>query len=173
MLVHPFTLVLDREPTEDEIDTLFEVGLDDAIPEYGDGVTFLRVRRAAARLAGALVSAIRHAEQAGFTVTAVRMEDRVSLSEIAVRTGRSYESVVLLATGQLGPGGFPPAFGSGSWALYSWAQVGQWFTHYDPEGVLPYAEDAREIAAADHLVQARFLLSGNAHRTVFERLFTA
>jgi hypothetical protein len=111
-------------------------------------------------------------EAAGLTVGSVRSEDLVTLREIAARTGRSYESVRLLAAGKRGPGGFPGPMSSAGWTLYSWAQVRPWFAHHIPaypvdqelltaEQELLIAEHDRLIAAADHLVRARALMRGD------------
>lgn len=158
MSTHEFTLVLDRTPTEEELDVLYEAGLDDSSLEYGaHHPALVHVARDAADLADAIFSAMNDVERAAFSVVAVRGEDLVTLKTIAVRTGRTYESVRRLANGSRGPGGFPVPESSDGWALYSWAQVSQWFAeHYGrPDDVSAYD---RQIAAADHLVRARAIL---------------
>lgn len=173
MTTHDFTFVLDRVPLDEEIDQLFEAGCDDASPETAKGgVSLLHFGREADSLADALVSALRDVRRAGFTVTAVQSEDLVSLKDIATRTGRSYEAVRLLATGQRGPGGFPPAHQGGGLSLYSWAQVQGWLaTHLRDVGQASTYD--REIAAADHIVRAQRLLDQDVDRSAFGELLSA
>lgn len=153
-----FTLVLDREPSGEELDALFEVGCDDATPETGAGTALLHVDREAATLPEAIVSALRQVESAGFRVLALRSDDLVTLKEIATRTARTYESIRLLAAGKRGPGHFPPALSTEGWSLYSWAQVNEWFAREYETGVPAVSEYDRIIAAADLIVRARALL---------------
>lgn len=163
-MAHEFTLVLGRHPSDEEIDELFDAGCDDATPETtaADGLALLRFDRDADTLAGALLSALRQVETVGLPVAAVQSDDLVTLREIASRTGRTYESVRLLASGKRGPGGFPPPLAAEGWALYSWSAVGPWFARHYPSVELDRqrlsTEYDRVIAAADHLVRARALL---------------
>lgn len=159
-MIHNFTLVLDREPSDDEMDALYKTGLDDGMVEAGGGGAVIHVGRDADTLLGAVTSAVLNAEAAGFTVTAVTSDDLVTLADIATRLGRSREAVRLQATGQRGPGGFPPPMSPDSgWALYSWAQVSAWFAeHHGTEECSVYD---RQLAAADHLVRARAMLGSD------------
>jgi len=104
----------------DEVDALVDRA-DDVTPEHEQGRTLLGFDREATSLTEALVSALRDVEAAGLVVGSVRSEDLVTLKEIASRTGRTYESVRLLAAGKRGPGGFPGPMSSAGWTLYSWA----------------------------------------------------
>jgi len=71
------------------------------------------------------------------------------------------ESVRLLATGGRGPGGFPPPMSASGWALYSWAQVSEWFTrHYGRSDEVSGYD--RVVADAEHLVRARAILGRSA-----------
>jgi hypothetical protein len=164
MDTYEFTFVVDHRLSEDEVDGLLEQ-VDDVTPEREQGRTLLGFDRRSTSLAEALVSALRDVEAAGLTVGSVRSEDLVTLREIAARTGRSYESVRLLAAGRRGPGGFPGPMSSAGWTLYSWAQVRPWFTQHAPaspiDQALLTAEHDRLIAAADHLVRARALMRGD------------
>ncbi|WP_280306557.1 hypothetical protein [Nocardia neocaledoniensis] len=160
MSAHEFTLVLDRTPSEDELDVLYEAGLDDSTPEFGQrAVPVLHVHRDADSLASAIISAVGQVEIAGFAVVGVRTEDLVTLKTIGARTKRSYEAVRRLANGERGPGGFPAAMSGDGYALYSWTEVARWFAeHYGiPDATTSYD---RIVAAADHLVRARHLLGG-------------
>lgn len=156
-----FSLVIDRSPTGDELDLLYEAGLDDSTPEFGPrAVPMIHVHRDAGSLATAIIDAVGQVESAGFTVVGVRTEDLVALKTVAARTGRTYEGVRRLATGERGPGGFPAPLSGDGYSLYSWTEVARWFAeHYGmPDNTTEYD---RLIAAADHLVRARHLLGGH------------
>lgn len=169
-MIYEFSLVLDHEPTESELQALTAAGLDDVGIEAGHGVTLAHFERDAATLAEAILMAVQQLEATGFTLTAVASDDLVSLKDIASRTGRTYESVRLLAQGSRGPGGFPPPLSGSGWSLYSWAQVSGWFAeHYGTEAGSTYD---REIAAADHLVRARRMLAGDENRAELAKLLS-
>ena len=160
---HDFTLVIDRPITDDEIDALYDAGCDDATPEVERNRTLLHFTRDAPALANAIASAVLAVERAGLVSTGVDSNDLVQRQEIAARTGRTPESIRLLAAGERGPGGFPPA----QHGFYSWVLVRAWFALYDPAAVGSPTEDDldydRTIAAADHVVRARALMQGHAH----------
>jgi hypothetical protein len=174
MTSHEFTFVIDHPVSDDDLDALFDAGCDDATPEQNDSRALLHFDREAPSLAEALVSALADVERAGLQVGAVRSDDLVSCREIASRTGRTYESVRLLANGQRGPGGFPLPLSDGSWVLYSWAQVGPWFARHYPGTEIDReylnTEYDRVIAAADHLLRARAILAGDDARAQLARL---
>lgn len=158
---YEFTLVLDRVPSDDEIDALFESGCDDATPETEKGVSLLHFDREGESLAKAIVSAILDTEKTGLAVEGAQSHDLVSINDIATRINRSYESVRLMTTGQRGPGGFPAPLSTDSgWSLYSWVQVQDWYARNGFSGI---GRDAkwydREIAAADHVLRARSMLA--------------
>jgi hypothetical protein len=160
-----FTFVLSGAPTDEQLDLLFEVGGDDATPELNPKANTgcLHFARQAPTLAEALVSALRTVEAVGLRAVAVESDDLVTLREIAARTGRTYEGVRLLATGQRGPGAFPPPMASSGSALYSWAQVADWFDAvFGPDAPALPSEFDRLIAAADHLIRARALAGSGA-----------
>lgn len=155
MTTQEFTAVLDRPVvTEADHDRLFESGLDDSSPEG----RLLHVHRESHGLAESILSVVEDAQQAGFTVVGLLNTDLVTLDQIAVRTGRTYESVRKLRGGERGPGGFPPPQSVGTYTLYSWTQVASWFrTALEVE--LPHADaDDQILAAADHLLRARTLV---------------
>lgn len=159
---HEFTLVLDHTPTDKELDSLYEAGLDDSTPEFGPRATpVLHVHRDADSLASAIISAVGQTEAAGFAVVGVRTENLVTLKTIAARTTRTYEAVRRLANGDRGPGGFPTPMSGDGYALYSWTEVARWFAeHYGIPDTTTYYD--RIVAAADHLVRARRLMGGEA-----------
>lgn len=159
---YDFTLVLNREPTEPELDSLFEAGCDDSTPE-GE---YLHFDRLADTLAAAITSAVRNVESVpGLEVVGVGQDDLVTLRDVAARTGRTYESVRLIAAGRRGPGGFPRArhttSGDKEWSLYSWTAVATWLLEALGE---PVAVPAREIAIADQALALRRLLRDESER---------
>lgn len=159
MTTHEFVFIVDRDITDEEVDTLFGGDCDDAMPETGNGRTQLAFAREAEHLSAAIVSALNDVERIGLRVSGIESEDWISLKEIAERTGRSHESVRLLAKGARGPGGFPAPLSStaATWTFYSWAQVADWFArNYDQ-----HFEYDRVLVAADLLIRARALLRGD------------
>lgn len=157
MTLQEFTIYLDRQPTGEELDALYEAGFDDSAPETGNGHGLIHVSREADTLTAAILSAVEDAQRAGFTVVGIEDEDLITLKTIAERTGRTYESIRLLSTGKRGPGGFPPPLSGDGWALYSWTAVAVWLREHLGEDATS-DEHARIIAAADHLLRARALV---------------
>jgi len=176
MSIYAFTFVVDHRLNEGEVAAL-RARADDVTLERERGRTLLGFDRAAASLAEALVSALGDVEAADLVAGSVRSEDLVTLKEIAVRTGRTYESVRLLAVGRRGPGGFPSPMSASGWTLYSWAQVQPWFAHHAPASALDRdavaVEHDRLIAAADHLVRARALMRGDDRADVLVALVSS
>lgn len=166
---YEFTLVLDREPIESELEDMFENGFDDAAFEGGNEY-LAHFEREADSLADAIAHAVHQLEENGFRVVAVQSEDLVTLKDIAQRTDRTYESVRLLAAGKRGPGGFPAALSEGPWAFYSWTLVSRWFAEH--HGSSECDTYSREIAAADHLIRARHMLDAQ-ERVELSKLVTA
>ena len=167
MTTFEFTLLIDHELTDDEVEQLLSRA-DDVTPELGRGRTQLGFDRDASSLVEALVSALADVEALGLTASGVLSDDMVTLKEIATRTQRSYESARLLAQGKRGPGGFPAPISADRWAIYSWAEVRAWFARCLPSSLHSghdVVEYDRLIAAADHLIRARALMRGDAHAT--------
>lgn len=168
--MYEFTLLLEREPTDEEAGRLAETSPELIAIEGPQPVT-AEVAVDAETLADAISTALAAIESVGVAVTGVGSDDLVSLKDIATRTGRTYEAVRLLATGKRGPGGFPAPYSTGQWSLYSWALVSAWLEqHMHGESVGVYD---REIAAADHIVRARHILAGDEHRGAFAALVDA
>jgi hypothetical protein len=148
-----FTLRLNRAPTDDELDLLYEAGCDDAAPEGN----LLHFDRAADTLLHAVVSASEDVAKAtGLWSVGVVRQDVVSLREIASRLGRTYESARLLAEGRRGPGGFPaPVVDIGSTKLYVWVDVERWAHH---SAGLPTRSDTgvgEDLTLADAVLTVR------------------
>lgn len=132
MTSYTFTLVLDGPPLEEsDMDPLFEAGCDDAIFGARGGMQVAEFDRAAPTFAAALVAAISDVEDALPNAQVVRVEpdDLVTTATIADRTGRTRESIRLLASAERGPGGFPQPLTwlDGSSKVWQWSHVSNWF----------------------------------------------
>ena len=161
MKVHSFTLVLTgvTEISGEVEDRLFEAGCDDTLLGMRDGVVFLDFDRESELLLDAIVSAISDVEQSGLEVKVIRVEpdDLVTASEIAERTGRSRESIRLLAAGQRGGGGFPPPVRGlkSRMRLWRWAEVIAWMAEHDGTAQPHAVQNAQTIAAVNGALELR------------------
>src|SRR5262245_38189730 len=113
MTVHVFTLVLDREPSEDQLDALVEAGCDDAAFGVESGLPIAEFDRESPSMADAIVSAVRNLESVGLKPLRVLDTDLLTLADIAVRIGQSRESIRRYVTGERGKGSFPPPVNPG------------------------------------------------------------
>ena len=168
---YEFTIHLDREPSDDELDLLYEAGFADSSPEQGNGQGCIHVDRDALSLEGALMSAVEQARTAGFEVIAIDDEDLVGASTIATRLGKSRQYIHQLAAGKEGPGGFPIVENGDGWALYSWTQVARWARERLGMNI-PEDERTRILATADHALRARAMTTAT-EREWAARLLTA
>jgi hypothetical protein len=75
MPVHAFTLILDREPTDEELGALVEAGCDDASFDVEDGLPVAEFDREAPTLADAIASAVRGVESVGLRALRVADQD--------------------------------------------------------------------------------------------------
>jgi hypothetical protein len=163
MRTYEFTLLVEGADlqTDQAQDALFEAGCDDSTVGVTAGVQHLHFDREASSSAEALVSAITAVEQAvpGVRVVRVAPDEYVTLAEIAARTGRTRESVRLLATGDRGPGDFPPpaARAEQRVKLWRWAEVAAWFASRLGASV-PRSPDPA-LSAVNGLLQARAALA--------------
>lgn len=119
-----FQLKLNRPVTDDELDALYEAGLDDAAIS-SSGVA--DIDREAPSLLEAIISAVTQVRTVkGLRAVALVEDDAVTLTDAAQRLGgvRSAESLRLLAEGRRGAGNFPmPIADTGKIRVYSWVQI--------------------------------------------------
>ena len=126
-----FALLVAGLDVEDDatIDAFYAVGLHDGVVEGRDGAAVVTFIRTAADPESALATAIGDVERAIPGARVVRIDDQlVGLGDLADLTGRTAESLRLLATDARGPGGFPtPAgiVGKGV-RVWRWADVRPW-----------------------------------------------
>lgn len=136
MPVHTFTLVLDRQPTDEELSQLFDAGCDDVTFGVEDGFPVADFDRRAPMAADAIASAVRDLDKVGITARRLLDQDLLTLADIADRIGRSREAVRRYATGERGPGGFPPPVNPAreGTVFYRWSEVAPWLRqHLDLE----------------------------------------
>lgn len=132
MTMHTFTLVLDRGPTDDEIDALFGAGCDDAAFGVEGGLPVAEFDRQADTIADAIATAVRAVESVGLTALRLIDQDLVTLADIAQRVGQSRESIRRYVTGERGPGGFPPPVNPArdGALFYRWSEVAPWVSRH-------------------------------------------
>ncbi len=129
-----FTLIVEGPDLQhdDALTALHQAGCDDAMVGRVEGVQYLDFDRKAESFVDAVQSAISAIEKAvpGAQVVHLEPDDLVTMAEIAQRTGRSRESVRLLAAGDRGPGGFPPpaTHFRTRHRLWRWPAVATWFS---------------------------------------------
>lgn len=142
MTDHTFTLILDREPTDTDLDALFEAGCDDALFGSVDGAHYAEFDREAPTFVEALTTAFAAIHQTGLRVVRIEPDDLVTAAEIAERTGRSRESIRLLAAGRRGDGSFPAPIARATTRAHLW----RWSDVATAMG-LPVAAQAALVAA--------------------------
>jgi hypothetical protein len=130
MDTYEFTLFIDGDLSDDDtIGRLLAAGCDDA--SFGGSVEWgtADFHRQDHDITSAIISAITAVESAGLRVIAVQPFELVTMSTIAQRLDRTYESIRLLAAGQRGNGHFPrPAdipniYGVKFWR---WSDILEW-----------------------------------------------
>lgn len=161
MPVFDFTLRLNRVPTDDEIEVLYEATGGDGDVEWNPDTDYGAVafNREADTLTDAIVSAVHDVEQVpGLHVVGAGQDDLVTMLDIARRTGRTRASVRMLVNGQRGPGGFPnPALvTTGGEKVWTWPEVAVWLS--DRLG-LAVDVPPHELMTADRLLAARAALA--------------
>jgi len=127
-----FTLLLDGPSVFEPaiLQALLEAGCDDALFGERNGVQYADFERDGGTYVDAVTSAMRDIESAvrGLCVTRLEPEELVGVSDIALRSGRSRESIRLLADGQRGPGAFPRPIAciGANRSLWRWPEVAGW-----------------------------------------------
>lgn len=173
MRTHVFTLILDRAPSDEDLDRLFEARFDDAIFGVEGGLVTAQFDRAAPTLADAIVEAVRGLDSLGFVAVRVQDDDLLTLADIASRVGQSRESIRRYAVGARGPGGFPspvnPDRRDGT-TFYRWSEVAPWLRtklHVEIEETDP------ALVMANLVLQARLLRGRVEHMSALDDLFVA
>jgi len=153
MKVYQFTLIVEGPDlqSDDLISAVHEAGCDDALVGRAEGVQYLDFERYASSLEEAILSAVADVEQVD-SVDVVRLADAglVSMADIAIRMGRTRESVRLLIAGDRGPGGFPPPVTDprGRYRIWRWSEVERWLnTHFGSSPTHPDDHVAAAINA--------------------------
>jgi hypothetical protein len=123
-----FEIVLNREPDDKEFDQLHEAGLDDC-SLVGGTEPYVMCDREADSLLDAVVSVLLQIRKVdNLWAVGVGHGDAVTLGDAARRHGgRTQASFRQLASGQRGPGGFPPPLiEADNVSVYSWAEISEW-----------------------------------------------
>jgi hypothetical protein len=180
---YEFTLRLNREVTDDEVDALYEAGCDDAGIETGPLGAIAEFDREAPSLQHAIASAVRDIEKVpGLRAVGVRCDNMVNLLGIAKRAGVSREAVRLWATGQRGSRDFPKPvlITAGGEQIWDWEQVAPWIEKHQNHGQhvtfvldVEFARAKRIVRTADRVLAARDALMSEPDEDVrqeFERL---
>ena len=160
MARHTFTLLVEGADllAQEHIDALFEAGCDDALFGQRGSVYYADFDRESTTFAEAIVSAIRDIQRTIPDARVVRIEpdEFVSLSAIAKRTGRSRESIRLLAEGLRGPGGFPTPerWVDARTTVWHWTEVAEWFENRLGERVAR-GDETHAVAALNGVLEAR------------------
>jgi hypothetical protein len=168
---YEFTLRLNREVADDELDALYAAGCDDAAIETGPLGAVADFDREAPSLAHAITSAARDIDKVpGLRAVGVQCDSMVNLQDIADRVGVSREAVRLWAAGKRGPGGFPKPIliTTGGEQVWDWGQVAPWVDNYTRKQARSYwtlhrvradlrdaIETLRIFNAADRVLAAR------------------
>lgn len=155
MITWDFSVTLNRAPTDEELDALFEAGLDDCSVSGGfkDGNVYVMCDREAETMLDAIASVIAQIKTVpGLWPVGVGEDDGVTLGDAARRHGgRTQASLRQLATGQRGPGGFPaPLIEADNISIYSWAEISEWLRTRMGDDIPPGNPD---VALADALVK--------------------
>ncbi|MFI7134514.1 hypothetical protein ACIBQ1_53235 [Nonomuraea sp. NPDC050153] len=154
MITWDFHVTLNRALTDEELDALFEAGLDDCtVSGDKDGSVYVLCDREADSMLDAIASVIAQIKTVpGLWPIAVGEDDGVTLGDAARRHGgRTQASLRQLAAGQRGPGGFPaPLIEADNIRLYSWAEISEWLRTRMGDDIPPENPD---VALADALVR--------------------
>ncbi len=172
MPAYAFTVVLAQGPTDTELNKFVDNGVEDATFGTERGVAVVEFDREAASLAQAVASAVRDLEDADLVPVRVADEDLVTLADIADRVGQSRESVRRYATGDRGPGGFPPPANPvrDGTVFYRWSEVAPWLR--DALGLnVPEVDPA--LVVANLVLQARQFIGRVEHASALTDLLAS
>jgi hypothetical protein len=162
--IYEFDLVLSGLDLDADTSALanFEDEIDDITFAAHGSTVSAAVERSDRSLAEAVRSAIADVERLpNVRVERVLPDGLVSQAEIAVRTGRTRQSVSQLVKGIRGPGGFPdPPFGTGRAALWRWSDVVEWLVEAKLLDARKVDEHQRVIDAANAMLDARKVVTG-------------
>lgn len=142
-----FNSVLDRAPTDANIDAIFESGLDlDVVRGAGGRSSYLMCDIEAETLTAAVIQVIQTVfKVAGIHIVGLDSGDAVTLGEAANRLGgiRTQASLRQLSTGERGPGGFPVplATSGGRITLYSYAEIVSYLRDGLGEDIEPVSQE--------------------------------
>jgi hypothetical protein len=171
MTVWTFTLCLNRAPTDEEAEALFDAGLDDAAVA---DATLMVDRESTALLTAIAEAAAQVRTVPGLRAVAVDTDgDAVTLADVAQRLGgsRTQESLRLLAAGRRGPGGFPsPIVDTGKIKVYSWAEVGSWLRDVVGE---PVPVTSADLVLADAALRLATQAAQSGHQAEVAQLLSA
>lgn len=167
-----FTVLVDREPTDEELDRFVESGADDGVPGTSGGRPNFIFYREAETFADAIGTAVADLNRIGIRPLRFIDEDLLTLADIADRAEIARETVRRYSTGERGPGGFPPPVnpGGGGTIFYSWSEVAPWFRERMGMDV-PQTEPA--LLFANHLLQAQRLEPTVRHNGALREVFPA
>jgi hypothetical protein len=167
-----FQLKLNRAVTDEEMDQLYEAGLNDAAITSGGIVD---VDREAPSLLEAVISAVAQVRAVkGLFAVMLLEDDAVTLTDAAQRLGgvRTAESLRLLAEGRRGPGTFPaPIADTGRIRVYSWAQISEFLAELGDE--VPRVDSDLTLANWTLRLHAEAARVGPDRVEAIERLFEA
>ncbi|HXQ18705.1 MAG TPA: hypothetical protein VN781_03660 [Acidimicrobiales bacterium] len=142
--------------SDEEADRLYEAFDEEIAIEEGPKGHFVGCEREAEHFLDAVLDALAEVITLGFEPLAVE-DELVSMADIAERTGRSRQSVSMLANDQRGPGGFPRAVaGNVRSPLWHWADVAAWFESAG-SGEAVVEDRIRTIAAVNGALANRVL----------------
>lgn len=129
---YSFTLFIEGVDllTEENLDTLYDAGFDDALFGERDGIQFAQFDRLAPSGIEAIAAAISDIVTVfpKIQITKIEPDELVTAAEIAARSGLSREAIRLYSTGQRGPGCFPTAitYPDQKTKLWRWVEVATW-----------------------------------------------
>jgi hypothetical protein len=180
MSSYEFSLRLNREVNDAEVDALYEAGCGDAAVETGPLGAMIDFDREAPSLAEAITAAVRDVEKVpGLRAVGLAGDSMVTLLGISERAGVTREAVRLWAAGQRGPGGFPRPvmITPGGEGVWEWEQVAPWLLEHglgrqtaSAWGLPGTAAKAHVLFTADRVLRARDALKSEPDDVVRKEL---